>query len=121
MILHINKNNMNKLKQIINTLLTRKISNAIIKILDRKDNFIVSVTNVIICNDFKQAHVYISTINTNNNLKENIIQKLNKNKIQIQSIISQYTRLKYTPVIIFINDDEKIKKTDKLLTIMNQL
>lgn len=117
---------MSKFKQIINTLIMKKISNAIIKIFDRKNNLIVSVTDVIINNDFKQASVYISsTINTNNtndviNIEKNVIKKLNKNKIQIQNIISQYTRLKFTPTIIFINNN-KIEKINNLLATINQL
>lgn len=104
---------------IVSSLLKRKIAYFLQKNFYRKDNCLVSVTDVRLSGDLKAAKVYVHTIGDNKNFKKDVLADLNKLRYDVQKSISKNTRLKYTPIIKFIDDNNNIDKKNKVLSIID--
>jgi ribosome-binding factor A len=101
----------------VNELIKRELS----EIIAREMNFesaLVSVNAVDVASDLKSAHVFVSTLGTENGAS--VIDKLQAHRPALQAELSQHVVLKYTPHLIF-HLDESIKRGARVLEIMDDL
>jgi ribosome-binding factor A len=101
----------------VNELLKRELSG----IIAREVNFegvLVSINAVDVAPDLKSAHVFVSTLGTENGA--NVIDKLEVHRAALQAELSRHVVLKYTPHLIF-HLDESIKRGDRVLEILNDI
>jgi ribosome-binding factor A len=101
----------------VNELIKRELS----EIIAREMNFesaLVSVNAVDVASDLKSAHVFVSTLSTENGTS--VIDKLQAHRPALQAELSRHVVLKYTPHLIF-HLDESIKRGARVLEIMDDL
>jgi len=104
--------------QKVAALLKREIS-VLVNDYIPKEIGIVSITDVELTSDFKDAKVYISFLDKS---KENeIFEILDQKKAEFQKILGKKLTIKFTPRIRFVVDNyqEKIDKVEKLLEEIN--
>ena len=90
-------------------------------IIAREINFegaLVSINAVDVSPDLKSAHVFVSTLGTENGVK--VIDKLEMHRPALQAELSRHVVLKYTPQLIF-HLDESIKRGDRVLEILDDI
>ena len=75
---------------------------------------LVTVNEVDVTPDFKQAHAFVGIIAKNEGAKEEIIDKLNRKHGVIQNRVSQRVILKYTPQFHFKLDESVERGVDVL-------
>jgi ribosome-binding factor A len=75
----------------------------------------LTITNVVMSGDLKNAKIYLSIYNQNGS-KEKILNKLNFNKKHIRYLISKRVYLKFLPEIQFYIDDtlDHVEKLEKI-------
>jgi len=89
-------------------------------VLERELNFtisgIVTVTDVKVSNDLRNAKIYVSIFHQEES-KEDVIRKLNFEKKQIKFALSKRVYLKFMPEITFYLDEtyDKAQRIDSLL------
>jgi ribosome-binding factor A len=101
----------------VNELVKRELSG----IIAREINFegaLVSINAVDVAPDFKNAHVFVSTLGANN--RDSVIDKLEAHRAALQAELSRHVVLKYTPHLIF-RLDESIKRGARVLEILDDL
>jgi ribosome-binding factor A len=101
----------------VNALVKRELS----AIITREINFqgpLVSINAVDVTPDLKNAHVFVSTLGTNNG--KSVIDKLEAHRAALQAELSKHVVLKYTPHLIFHLDDS-IKRGARVLEILDDL
>ena len=101
----------------VNELVKRELSG----IVAREINFegvLVSINAVDVTPDLKSAHVFVSTLGTENGA--GVIDKLEAHRPALQSELSHHVVLKYTPHLIFHLDDS-IKRGTRVLEILDDL
>ena len=101
----------------VNELVKRELS----AIIAREVNFegaLVSINAVDVTPDLKSAHVFVSTLGTENGVK--VIGKLEVHRPALQAELSRHVVLKYTPHLIFHLDDS-IKRGDRVLEILDDI
>ena len=101
----------------VNKLVKRELSS----IIAREINFqgaLVSINAVDVTPDLKSAHVFVSTLGTDNG--KTVIDKLEAHRASLQAELSKHVVLKYTPLLIFHLDDS-IKRGSKVLEILDDL
>ena len=101
----------------VNELVKRELSS----IIAREINFegaLVSINAVDVSPDLKSAHVFVSTLGTNN--RDSVIDKLEAHRPALQAELSRHVVLKYTPHLIF-HLDESIKRGARVLDILDKL
>ena len=101
----------------VNELVKRELSG----IIAREVNFegaLVSINAVDVTPDLKSAHVFVSTLGTENGVK--VIGKLQVHRPALQAELSRHVVLKYTPHLIFHLDDS-IKRGDRVLEILDDI
>jgi ribosome-binding factor A len=101
----------------LNELVKRELSAIIV----REINFegaLVSINAVDVAPDLKSAHVFVSTLGTNN--RDSVINKLEGHRAALQAELSRHVVLKYTPHLIF-HLDESIKRGARVLEILDKL
>ncbi len=103
----------------VNELLKREIADLIEKRYDRKDDGLVSVTEVKTSPDLKHAHVYISVMGSED-AKKSAFNFLKKKRGLLQKKIAQVVTMKFTPVLEFKVDD-RLESGDNVLSIINEL
>jgi ribosome-binding factor A len=101
----------------VNELVKRELSG----IIAREINFagaLVSINAVDVAPDLKSAHVFVSTLGTDNRV--GVIDKLEAHRSVLQAELSRHVVLKYTPHLIF-HPDESIKRGARVLEILDDL
>lgn len=101
-------------KEKVSSQIQREISNIILKYFS-ETNIYITVTDVQVTADFKEAKIFISVFQKNK--QDEILEKLEKNKIEIRRLLGQRIKLKFLPHLNFVIDTgiEKIQKVEKLL------
>lgn len=76
---------------------------------------IISVTDVIVTGDFKEAKVFISCFDKTREQK--VVDELKKHKLQFQQYLGRNLTMKFTPRLEFIIDQnqDKVEKIEKIL------
>jgi ribosome-binding factor A len=101
----------------VNELVKRELSS----IIAREINFegaLVSINAVDVSPDLKSARVFVSTLPANSSGK--VIDKLEAHRPALQAVLSRHVVLKYTPHLIF-HQDESIKRGARLLEILDDI
>ena len=101
----------------VNELVKRELSG----IIAREINFegaLVSINAVDVAPDLKSAHVFVSTLGTENGAS--VIAKLEVHRPALQAELSRHVVLKYTPHLVF-HQDESIKRGARVLEILDDL
>ena len=101
----------------VNEVVKRELSG----IIAREINFegaLVSVNAVDVVPDLKSAHVFVSTLGTENGKR--VIDKLEAHRTALQAELSRNVVLKYTPHLIF-HLDESTKRGARVLEILDDL
>ena len=80
---------------------------------------LVTVSSVDVTPDLKQAHVYISALG-NPGQQRRVLEKLEHQRVHLQSEIAKRVSLKNTPHLFF-KLDGSIERGSRILNIMNEL
>jgi ribosome-binding factor A len=104
----------------VNELLKREMAN----LIERGDfspsnQVLVSVTAVKTSVDLRKALVFISVFGGDEEIKNEVLKKLQKNRSLLQKSMSKVITLKYTPILKFTLDD-RLESGDKVLSILEE-
>lgn len=102
----------------VREVLKRELGSIMVKEL-RFTSPLVTVSDVDITPDLKQAHVFISAIGGANQRRE-AIETLEQNRAMLQQELSRRVVLKNTPHLNF-KLDESIERGTRIITIMDEL
>ncbi|MGH8047045.1 MAG: 30S ribosome-binding factor RbfA [Chthoniobacterales bacterium] len=80
---------------------------------------LVTVSDVDITPDLKQAHVFISAIG-NDHQRRDALEQLEQNRVMLQRELAKRVVLKNTPHLNF-KLDESIERGSRIITIMDEL
>jgi len=100
------------IKRALGKLLARKVNDPMLSEL-------VSITEVALSSDFKQAKVSISVLGDEKSKKE-ALEGFNTASGFLRSELASYLKLRYTPQLIFYYDDS-IERGAKLLSLMEEI
>lgn len=103
----------------VRELLKREIGEAIRRELPVQQAGLVTVNDVDITGDLKNAKVYLGLLGTAEQ-KKTALDLLNKNRARIQSMVSKKVVLKYTAKLQFIVDPS-IDRGNRVLNIIEEL
>jgi len=91
-------------------------------IMQRRINFdgvLVTISEVDVTPDLRQAHIYISAIG-NDKQKETVIEQLEQKRSLFQQELAKRVILKYTPILHF-KLDESIERGARVIQLMDDL
>lgn len=113
---------MKKVKRMprVDELMQREIATYLEKIDFGLKKGLVTIGRVNTASDLRTAKVFVSTFNVTDDEKNKIILILERERLQIQTIISKNIHIKYTPVLNFKLDDS-FEKGDRVLAIIREL
>jgi ribosome-binding factor A len=100
----------------VNEILKRQLSG----LLAREMNFdqgLVSINQVDVTSDLKNAHVFVSVLGA---AGPSVINQLEAHRTALQSAIAKHVTLKYTPHLVFHLDDS-IERGARVIEIMQQI
>jgi ribosome-binding factor A len=103
----------------VRELLKREIGEAIRRELPVHQAGLVTVNDVDVTGDLKNAKVYLGLLG-NTEQKKIAIDLLNKNRTRVQSLVARAVVLKYTPRLHFVVD-ESIDRGNRVLQIIEEL
>ena len=103
----------------LNALLKREIADLLETRMEHHANSLVSVTDVEMSPDLRQARIYISYMGPIEG-RHNLLDWLRKNRSDLQDRISRHVKIKYTPVLEFHLDDS-MEKGSHVLSIIEEL
>ena len=103
----------------VRELLKREIGESIRRELPVAEAGLVTVNDVDVTGDLKNATVFISVFGTTEH-KKHAIDLLQKNRALIQAHVSKNVVMKYTPVLKFVTDDS-VDRGNRVLAIIDQL
>jgi ribosome-binding factor A len=103
----------------VRELLKREIGEAIRREIPVQQAGLVTVNDVDVAGDLKNARVYIGLLGTTEQ-KKTALDLLNKNRPRIQSIVAKTVVLKYTPRLKFLFD-ESVTRGSRVLQIIEEL
>jgi ribosome-binding factor A len=101
----------------VNKLLKRELS-AIITREIQFENALVTVNHVDVTPDLKSAHAYVSVLGTD--ARPAVLQKLEANRVVLQTELARRVVLKYTPHLVFHFDDS-IERGSRVLEILQEI
>ena len=101
----------------VNELLKRELSALLVRELSFPD-LLVTVNQVDVTPDLKNAHVFISVLGSKG--RKEVLPKLEASRSALQAGLSKHVVLKYTPHLVFHLDDS-IERGDRVLEIMQQI
>lgn len=104
----------------VNELLKREIAGIIEREYLGGDQALVSVTAVSASHDLRLANVKISILGGDEDLKKQIIRKLQRMHADIQKKVCRRVTLKYTPVLRF-ELDLNVEGGDRVLAMLEEL
>jgi ribosome-binding factor A len=103
----------------VRELLKREIGEAIRREIPVQQAGLVTVNDVEVAGDLKNAKVYLGLLGTTEQ-KKTALDMLNKNRTRIQSLVSKTVVLKYTPKLRFLVD-ESVDRGNRVLRIIEEL
>ncbi|HTD68434.1 MAG TPA: 30S ribosome-binding factor RbfA [Candidatus Limnocylindria bacterium] len=103
----------------VRELLKREIGEAIRRELPVQKAGLVTVNDVDVTGDLKNAKVYLGLLGTTEQ-KKTALDLLNLNRARIQSIVAKTVVLKFTPKLKFIVDPS-VDRGNKVLSIIEEL
>ena len=103
----------------VRELLKREIGEAIRQEIPVQQAGLVSVTDVDVGGDLKNAKVYLSLLGTADQ-KKTAFKLLNENRPRIQSMVAKTVILKYTPKLKFLFD-ESVERGNRVVRIIEEL
>jgi ribosome-binding factor A len=103
----------------VNELVRQELSELIRKLLPVEEHGLISVTEVVVSKDLKSANVYVSTIGTSHSM-EGTIASLVKIRKELQHELSRKVILKYTPQLIF-KEDQGIERSQHIVDLLDSL
>ena len=103
----------------VREMLKREIGESIRRELPVDQAGLVTVNDVDVTGDLKNATVFISVFGTTEQKKHGL-ELLQKNRALIQSHVSKNVIMKYTPVLKFVTDDS-VDRGNRVLAIIDQL
>jgi ribosome-binding factor A len=103
----------------VRELLKREIGEAIRCEIPVQQAGLVSVTDVDVGGDLKNAKVYLSLLGTAEQ-KKTAFKLLNENRPRIQSLVAKTVVLKYTPKLKFLFD-ESVERGNRVVRIIEEL
>ena len=80
---------------------------------------LVTVSSVDVTPDLKQAHVFVSALGKPGQQRQ-VLEKLERNRVHLQSEIAKRVTLKHTPHLFF-KLDESIERGSRILNLMDEL
>src|SRR6266516_6641450 len=92
----------------INELLTREM---------KFENGLVTINQVDVTADLKNAHVFVSVLGT---AGASVINQLEAHRAALQSAVAKHVVLKYTPHLVFHLDDS-IERGTRVIEIMQEI
>ena len=101
----------------VNELLKRELSTIITREITF-DGVLVTVNQVNVTPDLKQAHVYISVLGKEGQVAA--MAKLEENRVVLQTALAKSVVLKYTPQLVFHLDDS-IERGARVFEILQQI
>jgi ribosome-binding factor A len=101
----------------VNEVVKRELSTIITREM-RFDNVLVTLNQVDVTPDLKNAHVFVSVLGKGNH--KAVITKLEANRTHLQSEMSKHVVLKYTPHLNFHLDDS-IERGDRVFKILQEI
>ena len=101
----------------VNELVKRELSGIIVRELNF-DSAIVTINQVDVTNDLKNAHVFVSVLGSES--KEGVIKKLEEHRVALQADLAKHVVLKYTPHLVF-HLDHSIERGTRVIEIMQEL
>lgn len=103
----------------VRELLKREIGEAIRREIPVQQAGLVTVNDVDVAGDLKNAKVYLGLLGTIEQ-KKTALDMLNKNRTRIQSFVAKTVVLKYTPKLKFLVD-ESVDRGNRVLKIIEEL
>ena len=103
----------------VRELLKREIGEAIRREIPVQQAGLVTVNDVDVTGDLKNAKVYIGLLGTTEQ-KKIALDMLGKNRTRIQSLVAKTVVLKYTPRLKFLFD-ESVTRGSRVLQIIEEL
>ena len=103
----------------VRELLKREIGEIIRRLMDIKENGIVTVNEVTVSKDLKGATVFVGIVGSDQQ-KHKALKMLLKSRKDIQSALASSIVLKYTPRLRF-SIDESVQRGDRILRILEEI
>jgi ribosome-binding factor A len=103
----------------VRELLKREIGEAIRREIPVQQAGLVTVNDVDVAGDLKNAKVYLGLLGTTEQ-KKTALELLNLNRPRIQSMVAKTVVLKYTPRLKFVVD-ESVDRGNRVLRIIEEL
>jgi ribosome-binding factor A len=103
----------------VRELLKREIGEAIRRELPVEQAGLVTVNDVDVAGDLKNAKVYLGLLGTTEQ-KKTALALLQKNRPRIQSLVAKTVVLKYTPKLKFVVD-QSVDRGNRVLSIIEEL
>jgi ribosome-binding factor A len=100
----------------VNELLKRELSGLIAREMNFEQG-LVSINQVDITSDLKNAHVFVSVLGTTG---ASVINQLEAHRGALQSALAKHVVLKYTPHLVFHLDDS-IERGTRVIEIMQEI
>ena len=100
----------------VNEVLKRELSGLIAREMNFEQG-LVSVNQVDITSDLKNAHVFVSVLGTTG---ASVINQLEAHRAALQSALAKHVVLKYTPHLVFHLDDS-IERGTRVIEIMQAI
>lgn len=104
----------------VNELLKREIADLLERVDFNLSNCLVSVSEVDVSPDLRNAKVHISVLGGDDSIKNSVMKFLRSNRTLLQKKIARDITLKYTPVLTFVNDS-RMEKGDRVLAILEEM
>lgn len=101
----------------VNELLRRELSSIVARELTF-DDVLVTINQVEVAPDLKNAHVFVSVLKPDKGQK--VIERLEEHRIELQSSLGRHLTLKYTPHLVF-HLDESIARGSRIIEIMKEI
>ena len=103
----------------VRELLKREIGEAIRREIPVQQAGLVTVNDVEVAGDLKNAKVYVSLLGTTEQ-KKTALDMLNKNRPRVQAFVAKTVVLKYTPRLKFVVD-ESVDRGNRVVQIIEEL
>jgi ribosome-binding factor A len=100
----------------VNELLRRELSGIITREL-RFAEALVTINQVDVTPDLKNAHVYVSVLG---HKSEKVIEELEAHRVALQAALARHVVLKYTPHLIF-HLDNSIERGTRIIEILQEI
>lgn len=100
----------------VNEILKRELSGLLAREMNFKEG-LVSINQVDVTSDLKNAHVFVSVLGT---AGATVINQLEAHRPALQSAIAKHVTLKYTPHLVFHLDDS-IERGARVIEIMQEI